>query len=354
MSEKNLSLFIIGQSLDNIANIDPRGYGVCNILYAAARERAKSPLCTKGAKLIIDSIAPKGLVYIVSGFVLPGCEKAETDGLIGAVLLSRALSREFCARPVIICPAEGIRAVKAMADKAGLTVTETVDGFSDNPSLAVIEFTKDESRAFAEAESLIEKELPSLVISIEAPGANEQGQYHSAKGINITHLEAKSDILFELLQKRGVPSLSIGDLGNEIGMSAIKDSIVRYIKGAGLKGCLCGCDSGIRARTAADVIITATASDWGVYALISALAFIRGNKELIPSGEELCSLLNTAVDNGITDMCGEAIPAIDGFSMKLNSAVINLMKECVSHALDNEGEYEYWFDGSVKSGYFNF
>lgn len=35
MTQKELTLLNLGDSLDNISNIDPRGYGVCHILYPA-------------------------------------------------------------------------------------------------------------------------------------------------------------------------------------------------------------------------------------------------------------------------------------------------------------------------------
>ncbi|HOA33203.1 MAG: DUF4392 domain-containing protein [Clostridiales bacterium] len=352
MDKSSLSLLNFGDSLDSIANLDPRGYGVCRVLYKAARDMANEPLSIKGAKLIIDSLAPKGLVYIISGFVLPDCEKAETDGLIGAVLLSKVLALYFRAKPVIICPPEALSAAEAASRAIGLEVISSIPDASDRPYLSLMPFTKDKAKALDETAALLENGMPCLVISIEAPGSNAEGEYHSAKGINITELEAKSDALFRLLQNMGVPSLSIGDLGNEIGLSTLRESVLKYIDKAG-KSCQCGCVSGIFSDTAADAVITATASDWGVYALISAIALLRGNKEIIPSGDELKDALRAGVENGLVDMSGKAVPAIDGFNESLNAAVLSLMRELVSHAIDNRGEYEYWFDSVLQSGYFN-
>ena len=38
MDQKALTDLNIGENLDNLANLDPRGYGVCRILYKASRE----------------------------------------------------------------------------------------------------------------------------------------------------------------------------------------------------------------------------------------------------------------------------------------------------------------------------
>lgn len=49
MTQKELTLLNLGDSLDNISNIDPRGYGVCHILYPASREYTGGPLCMNAA-----------------------------------------------------------------------------------------------------------------------------------------------------------------------------------------------------------------------------------------------------------------------------------------------------------------
>ena len=43
MDQKALTDLNIGENLDNLANLDPRGYGVCRILYKASREYTGMP-----------------------------------------------------------------------------------------------------------------------------------------------------------------------------------------------------------------------------------------------------------------------------------------------------------------------
>ncbi|NRX32937.1 regulator of replication initiation timing [Clostridium beijerinckii] len=52
MNQQELTIFNLGENLDNLMNLDPRGYGVCRILYSAAREYTKEPLTTNAAKKI--------------------------------------------------------------------------------------------------------------------------------------------------------------------------------------------------------------------------------------------------------------------------------------------------------------
>ena len=91
MTQKELTLLNLGDSLDNISNIDPRGYGVCHILYPASREYTGGPLCMNAAGKLCDTLKQDDLVYIMTGFVLPPFGSAETDGVISSVLLARSL-----------------------------------------------------------------------------------------------------------------------------------------------------------------------------------------------------------------------------------------------------------------------
>ena len=66
MTQKELTLLNLGDSLDNISNIDPRGYGVCHILYPASREYTGGPLCMNAAGKLCDTLKQDDLVYIMT------------------------------------------------------------------------------------------------------------------------------------------------------------------------------------------------------------------------------------------------------------------------------------------------
>jgi len=50
MTQEELTLENLGSSLDDLANLDPRGYGVCKILYKGARAYQGEPLTMNAAK----------------------------------------------------------------------------------------------------------------------------------------------------------------------------------------------------------------------------------------------------------------------------------------------------------------
>lgn len=332
MTQQEITLLNLGGSLDDLANLDPRGYGVCKLLYKKSREYTRMPLCVNGAQKLADALKNGGLVYIMSGFVLMPYNKAETDGIISSVLLARALIKAFNAKPVIICPEDSKPAIEALS--ALLT----------DSAVKARAFTKDKSNAAECADNIIAEGLPKAVISIECSGANKDGIYHNARGLDVTAVQAKQDILFEKLCDMGVFNLAIGDLGNEIGMGAIGG----YIKENIPVSCGCGCESGIVAKTKADNIITATVSDWGCYSLIAMLAYILENPDIIHTAEIQKEAMTVGVQNGLIDMYGEHIPAIDGFGLEINCSVVTLMRELVKSALNLKEKCKPWFDQIIE------
>jgi hypothetical protein len=360
LDQKALALLNVGDNLDQLMNLDPRGYGVCRILYAASRkytgsagQRSATPLTVNAAEKLVQVLRPGDLVYIMSGFVLLPHKHAETDGIVGAVLLARALVLAFDAKPVIVCPSECLDAVRSMSCVAGLHVYDTIEELCEYPAaLAVFTFTKDRAHADAEAEALIVRGLPKAVIATECAGANALGVYHNAVGVDVTELEAKTDVLFALLQKRGVLNIAIGDLGNETGMGTLLPHLEKYIPYAAKGRCSCACGGGLAAATTADNIITATVSDWGCYGLIAAIAYLKRNPDILHTSEMEKEVLTAGVRSGLVDMYGWMIPAIDGFALDVQLPIVDLMRVCIAYPLKLETTCKTWFDKVLELGFF--
>jgi len=353
MNQKELTIFNLGENLDNLMNLDPRGYGVCRILYSAAREYTKEPLATNAAKKLVNTLKEGDLVYIMTGFVLLPFKKAEMDGIVSSMILARALIKAFNVKPVIICPEDNMEAVKNLAQVIGVHLYDNIEELKEYPiSIAAHAFTKDVNEAAKQADEIIAKGLPSAVISIECPGANSIGVYHNAVGLNVTELEAKQDILFTKLQDKGVLNIAIGDLGNEIGMGIISEHLEEYIPYAAKGKCNCGCNGGIAVATKADNIITATVSDWGCYGLIAAIAYLKKDLEILHTKELQEEAMVVASRSGMIDMYGWLVPAIDGFGLSMNLSMVNLMRECVSYAIKLEGTCATWFEKVIELGFY--
>ena len=66
MTKEELTLLNIGDDLDTLMNLDPRGYGVCRILYDGARRFTGEPLSVHGAKGLIKNIKKGEKVFILT------------------------------------------------------------------------------------------------------------------------------------------------------------------------------------------------------------------------------------------------------------------------------------------------
>ncbi|MDR2267783.1 MAG: DUF4392 domain-containing protein [Christensenellaceae bacterium] len=353
-TQEDLTNLNIGQNLDNLMNLDPRGYGVCRILYKASRDYTGKPLSINFAEQLIKVVEKDDLVFIIVGFVLLPHKKAEMDGINGAMILARAIYRAFGAKPVIVCPEDNLVAVENMAYDAGLHLYKNVEDVKKYPiSMGVITFTKNIKEA---AKQIVDIKstwgLPAALIAIEAPGANEKGVYHNATGLDMTEYEAKADLMFKYFAECGVKTFAIGDLGNEMGMGTIKSHIEKYIPYARANACRCECKGGIVADSAADVILTATVSDWGAYAVTVALAFLLGNDAIAPTPELIERIMITASRSGMVDMYGDLIPSVDGFDKSIVCAIVALMRECIAYAPKLKNTCATWFEKTLELDFF--
>ena len=351
MNKKELTLLNIGDDLDSLMNLDPRGYGVCRILYDGARKFTGEPLCVNGAKGLVNNVKKGEKVFILTGFVLLPWNEAETDGIISSAIFARFLINAFGAKPVMIVPEQCTKAIISMSRVLDFEVTTDIDNIPDG-AVCIVEYTKSKDEEEKQADEILSHGLPCAIISNEAPGRNKNGYYHNAVGVNTTDYEAKYDVLFKKCQKLGIYNLSIGDLGNEIGMAAIEEHIRKYIPYAEEGGCKAGTGFGILSDTAADNIITATCSDWGCNALIAATAFLLGDTSLFHSIEDQASAMDAAAGAGMLDMYGKARPYIDGIGKNINLPLIAMMKSIIEYPSTVEDKTAEWFSRTIDKGFF--
>ena len=202
MNRDELEKRNVGENLDSLMNLDPRGYGVCRILYAGSRKVTGEPLTMHAAQKLTDTVKPGDLVYILTGFVLLPHKVPEMDGMVSSMLFARALVLAFDAKPIIICPEDSVQAIRSCACVVGLHVYEDIDTVREMPmSMGVISFPKDLAQAPAAVKTLLAHGTPAAAVSIEAPGANELGVYHNAGGKDVSALEAKTDLLWAKLRE---------------------------------------------------------------------------------------------------------------------------------------------------------
>ncbi len=223
----------------------------------------------------------------------PNLPFGETDGPPGAAVLARALAKGFGAQVVLVTEQAHLAPVAA----TGRLLGNTLDGVG---SIAVESFPLGIDAGRAAAAGLIAKHRPEAVIFIERPGPNAEGYFHGIRGDcgspeGVGHLY----LLADAARAQGVLTIGIGDGGNEVGFGAVRQEIAESLPSAGR--CLNGCPSGVVTTITTDIIVSASVSNWGAYAVAAALAVLRRESALLHTPELERELIAASVAAGARD-----------------------------------------------------
>ena len=251
---------------------------------------------TQAAQLILDN---PGTAFIVTGFYILDAGMAETDGPPGAVVIGQAMDQL------------GYNVVH-VTDKYASGIMEQTGG--DYSSVVEFPIGHDEfSRQFAAG--LLWDLNPSVLIAIERCGLTAEGKYRNMRGRDITDHNARIDHLFN----SSVPSVGIGDGGNEIGMGNLAEE-VPLVESLVKLPC----------TTRTTRLMLASVSNWGGYGLATALSELSG-RNLLPSIEEEQDLVKKTVDLGAVDgMSAKQEYKVDGFTLAENSQTLQSLHDYLS------------------------
>ena len=257
------------------------------------RPHLPADYAARAARLILDN---PGTAVITTGFYILDAGRAETDGPPGAAVIGSALN------------ALGYGVVH-LTDRYAAEIMDDIGGDYSR----VVEFPiagEDASRDFAA--KLLADLRPSVIIAIERCGFTDEGKYRNMRGRDITEHNAKIDYIFD----SGVPSVGIGDGGNEIGMGNLAEEVTRVESLVKLP-CV----------TRTDALMLASVSNWGGYGLAAALSEISA-RDLLPSVDDERSLMRRTVDLGAVDgMSGVQEYKVDGFTLEENSETVSALRD---------------------------
>jgi hypothetical protein len=262
---------------------------------SALRPYLPANFCTQAAQYILEH---PGDTLIATGFYILSAGMHETDGPPGAIALGNALR------------AMG-RKTSYVADRHTTPLLRDWLG----PSAEVIDFPIENVETSRQmAREMLEQTRPSLLISIERCGRTTRDTYLNMRSMDITQHTARLDYLFE----SGIPSVGIGDGGNEIGMGNLAQVIPGMDKLPPEP-----------AVTRVDRLVIASVSNWGGYGLVAALSRLVG-RNLLPSVEEDQRLIRFMVDQGAVDgATGQRQYCVDNFTLEENAAVLRRLHELV-------------------------
>ena len=247
------------------------------------REYMPKDFCHQAAEKILSW--KKGNVFLTTGFYVAGY--AETDGPAGTVVLARAL-KKLGFSPVILT--DGF--CRGFFESEEIK-TVYVDNSVDRESL----------------EEICSAYAPVGMIAIERCGRNTEGKYANMRDVDIGEYTAPIDLLFEN-QYGKLPTIGVGDGGNEIGMGNLSEVIGEKLE---LKACTVKTDN----------LVIASVSNWGAYGIVAALEELTGNR-LLESSDWVERYINLTVELGSVDgVTHEHVAGVDGFDISIEKEIID-------------------------------
>ncbi|MCO5218202.1 MAG: DUF4392 domain-containing protein [Thermomicrobiales bacterium] len=329
----------VGESLDALVSLDVRAYGVPGTLYAAARAASDGPLIMEAAKALVGTVGPDDCVVVATGFVFPPWKKGELDGVVGAAAIARALEVALKVKPILTVEPELVPALINIARVAGLQPVLDTETFVSQPHTAlIVGFPKDVDDARTEATRVMETLHPKAIISIERPGRDSNGVYHMGSAADVTDLAAKIDIIFEAVAASGGLTVAIGDLGNELGLGSLRETVSSHIPYG----------DEIAAAVSADKVITAAVSDWAGYALAAAIAFQTRCDDAYLTPWLLEQLMVTAVNSDLIDGSGYSITAVDGVDLTYNKHLTSMLEAVCRMPLRSKDRFARMFEMKIE------
>ncbi|KUH32829.1 hypothetical protein APY94_08580 [Thermococcus celericrescens] len=265
----------------HLINTDVGNRGVLRVYLDYRRENPN--FLHNSAKLFLDNYER---VLIVTGFPIPPEMRAETDGPPGTLALAKAVETLGGTAEVLTYPE-----VKTALEPFGIR-------FTDGPEIGDY----------------------SLVIAVETPGRAADGRYYSMSAMEIT----REAFDWAVLRARdiGVPTIGIGDGGNEAGMGNIRALVSRYMP-HGEK---------IASTVETDELILSAVSNWGAYGLV-AQASIEFGRELLPGWDEK-TIVRIISKLGLIDGVSKTqTPTVDGISLDIHDRIVELLNAVVNEAL---------------------
>ncbi|ASJ10939.1 hypothetical protein A3L12_06310 [Thermococcus sp. P6] len=235
------------------------------------------------AKMLLDNYER---VLIITGFPIPPTMRAETDGPPGALAIARAVEN-LGGRAEVLTYQE----VREALDRFHLSFVEGPD-VSDY----------------------------SLVVAVETPGRGKDGRYYSMTGAEITRGTFDRAILEA--RDAGIPTIGIGDGGNEAGMGKIRELVERHVP-RGRK---------IASTVETDGLVLSAVSNWGAYGLV-AQASLEFGRKLIPDwkeGEVIRTISRSGLIDGVTR---NQTPTVDGISLRIHEGIVELLNALLEESM---------------------
>ncbi|WP_233236912.1 glutamate cyclase domain-containing protein [Bordetella sp. LUAb4] len=318
--------------LDQIANLElknkPAQQGGTALRYRQARAAQGGDAICAGIAQALQSVQAGGTVILVTGTGNPEwLPQGETDGPSGVAVLARVFGA-LGVRSCILSEARFLPGVAASVRAGGTPLLDEAAWRRRDNAALILPFPTGAAAAVPFIEDLMGR-LPDLAAGffIEKPGPNALGVFHNSSGKpKDSDWVAHAHLLVPALRARGLPTLAVGDGGNEIGFGRVRTQLAVQLPGGGQ--CACPCQGGLLDATEVDLLLPAAVSNWGAYAIAAALALTHERPNLMPDWPEVAASISAPLAEGAFDgYSGLALDTVDGTSRAANHAVYHLMQE---------------------------
>ena len=259
------------------------------------RDHLPSKYCQESAEYILSW--KKGVIFITTGFYVAG--HAETDGPPGALILCLIL-KKLGYIPMIL------------TDKYCQDFFEKYD-----IKVIYMDINMEKGNKMEFIEKTIKEYNPCGMISIERCGLNIENKYANMRNISISEHTAEIDLFFEIYYNK-IPTIGIGDGGNEIGMGNLENIIKDNLN-------LIPC------KIKVDKLIISSVSNWGGYGLAAYLCKLTNNKSFFESVEKTVKdyikyIISLGSVDGVTH---ENKEKVDGYDIEIELNIISSLLKVI-------------------------
>ncbi|MEE8292606.1 MAG: glutamate cyclase domain-containing protein [Candidatus Tectomicrobia bacterium] len=333
--ERQAILQDLGENVDRLCTLDlrPPGptSGYIHRFYTAVREQTGAPLALAAAQCL-DRVAPGSTIVIATGFCHPQrLPQGETDGPPGAAALARAVLLGLDAVPLLIGEAAIEAPLQACLLSLGLRLRRDLEEARTTPySVAFQPFPTEEHAAREAARCLMTQVQPAVIVVTEKVGPNHLGVAHSAMGIAIPEgARALVEHLLHAADAAHVPTIGVGDNGNDIGFGLIEEIVRRYKPYGDV--CQCPCGGGLATVTKTTRLVTAAVANWGAYGIVACLAALRHSPALLHSAAEELQMIDACVRAGAADgITGRPVATVDSLSAAVHASIVELLQALIA------------------------
>lgn len=231
--------------LRRLIQVDPGGRGLARVPGNNLFTACAGDLAAAGRRLAALRVPSR--VALFTGFYIASAGAGETDGPPGAILLAGVLEA-LGHQVTLFSDPHTLPALRLAARRRSLAAT-TLD-------LAGAEPWGPPNTGF------------DLLIAMERPGPTADGTLRSMTGRDVSAYHGPAHVWFE---RSPVPTLGVGDGGNEIGMGKLPLAVIADNIPMGRD---------IACRTATTELVVAGVSNWGGYALAAGMLACAGRHDL--------------------------------------------------------------------------